>query len=75
MRKVAWFSALCVFAVGACGCASGGDAAAPEDSAFQKSLADAAAKNGNKAPSAKGGMKKAPLAGAPANGTSAPASQ
>jgi hypothetical protein len=57
MKTVIGLSALVVFAFAATGCGSGGDLA-PEDKDFQKQLADAAAKNKDKAPVKKGTIKK-----------------
>jgi len=59
MRIASWFSLLVISAVLAVGCKGGGEAA-PEDNAFQKSLAEAAAKNKDGAPSRKNSMKKPP---------------
>ena len=60
MRSVTWLSTLLLVAFAAVGCGSGGGEAAPEDAAFQKSLADAAAKNKSNAPATKNSMKKPP---------------
>jgi len=60
MRLALGLSTLIFFAFAAIGCGSGGGEAAPEDAAFQKSLADAAAKNKGKGPVEKNTMKKPP---------------